>query len=71
MNINTGKFKMTDEQKIYKYDQDLLLAKAMAWGARTQKESHRASDSRALRSEKVKARMDKEYLDNRKSQIGI
>jgi hypothetical protein len=71
MNINTGKTKLTADQKIYQYDQDLLLAKAMTWGARTQKEAYKASDARAIRSKKIQDKMNKEYLDERKKQIGV
>jgi len=70
-NKDSGRTKLTDQQKIYKYDQDLLLAKAMTFGARTCKEANRAENSRRIRSEKIQAKLDKEYLDNRKKDIGI
>ena len=71
MNIKSGRTKLTDEQKIYKYDQDLLLAKAQLWGVRTQTESYKAEDSRRVRSAKHQARLDKKYEEERKKHIGI
>ena len=71
MNLKTGKTKLTDEQKVYKYDQDLLLAKSQMWGARTREEYLRAENSRRIRSEKQQARLEEEYLEERKRQIGI
>lgn len=71
MNGSTGVTKLTKDQKIYKYDQDLLLAKAMQWGVRTPKEANRAEDARRSRSEKHQAKIDKEYLDQRKEFIGV
>jgi hypothetical protein len=70
MNINSGKTLLTKAQTIHKYDMDLLMAKAMAWGVRDQKEAYRAEDARARRSEKLQAKLDAEYLANRKKQIG-
>jgi hypothetical protein len=71
MNYKTGKTELTEDQKIYKYDQELLLAEAEMWGARTRSEANKASDSRSLRSEKVQAKMDKKYLEERKRMIGF
>ena len=71
MNINSGKTLLTKEQKIYQYDQDLLLAKAMAWGVRTPGEANKAEDSRRCRSDKAQARLDKEYEETRMKNIGI
>jgi hypothetical protein len=71
MNSDSGRTLLTEDQKIHKYDQDLLLAKAMLWGARTQKDSYRASDARARRSEKQQAKIDAEYLAERKKIIGV
>ena len=71
MNINSGKTVLTESQKIYRYDNDLVLAKAMLWGVRTREESDKAERSRTVRSSKVQAKMDKEYLEQRKKQIGI
>jgi hypothetical protein len=67
----SGKTKLTDEQKIYQYDQDLLLAKAMTWGARTPEECRKVEDARERRSAKVQAKHDAEYAQRRKSTIGI
>ena len=71
MNINSGRVKLTAEQKIHKYDSDLLLGKAMTWGARTREEANRAENSRRIRSEKHQAKLDKEYEEERKRQIGV
>jgi hypothetical protein len=71
MNGNSGRTKLTEEQAIHKYDEDLLLAKAMFWGARTKKESDRAKDARAMRSERVQAKLDKEYLEAREKDLGF
>jgi hypothetical protein len=70
MNKTSGKTLLTKEQKIYNYDQDLLLAKAMTWGVRTAKESNRAKDSRSVRSAKIEKREHEKYLENRKKHIG-
>ena len=71
MNGKTGRTKLTDAQKIYKYDEDLLLAKAMTWGVRTQKEAERAEDARRSRSEKQQKKIDAEYLEGRVQHIGF
>lgn len=71
MNLKSGRTKLTDEQKIYKYDEDLLLAKALAWGARTPKEANKAENSRRIRSDKQQAKLDAEYEQERKQHIGI
>lgn len=71
MNGKSGKTKLTGDQKIYQYDQDLLLAKALRWGVRTQKEANRALDARAMRSAKQQAKLDAEYEKERKRHIGI
>lgn len=71
MNVKSGKTVLTDEQKIYKYDEDLLLAKAMAWGVRTEEEAKKAANARISRSEKQQAKLDKEYEEERIRRIGI
>ena len=71
MNINTGKTILTKLQKIHKYDQDLLLAKSMMWGARTREEATKAENSRRIRSEKQQDKIDTEYIIERKKRIGI
>jgi hypothetical protein len=70
MNRTSGKTILTPEQEVYNYDQDLLLAKAMMWGARTAAESNRALDSRSARSAKVEKREHEKYLERRKKDIG-
>ena len=45
----TGKTKLTEEQRVYQEDQDLLLAKAMTWGARTPAEASRAERAHQTR----------------------
>jgi hypothetical protein len=69
-NRTSGKTMLTKEQEIYNYDQDLLLAKAMTWGARTPQEANRASDSRSIRSKKVEEKEHEKYLERRKKDIG-
>lgn len=71
MNSKSGITKLSPDQKIHKYDMDLLLAKAITWGVRTKKESNRAADARSIRSEKAQKREDDKYLEQRKKQIGI
>jgi hypothetical protein len=71
MNKMTGKTKLTDDQKIYKYDQDLLLAKAMAWGVRTPAQANRAIDARNSRKSKLQLKEDENYLERRKKDIGV
>jgi hypothetical protein len=71
MNGKTGKTLLTDDQKIYSYDQDLLLAKAMTWGVKTQKEAEKAENARRVRNENLQKKLDQEYLDQRKKDIGI
>jgi hypothetical protein len=71
MNNKTGETILTPEQKIYKYDQDLLLAKALTWGVRTQAESNRSRNSRSLRSELIQEKEDKKYHEQRLKDIGI
>tara|TARA_R110000744_G_scaffold170264_2_gene288406 strand:- start:9986 stop:10690 length:705 start_codon:yes stop_codon:yes gene_type:complete len=71
MSVKSGKTKLTKEQKIHKYDNDLLLAKSMVWGARTEAEARKAENSRRLRSDKQQEKVDREYYELRKSMIGI
>jgi len=71
MNVKSGKTKLTDDQKIYKYNQDTLLAKALAWGVRSPKEAEKAENARILRSAKQQEKLDKEYLEKRKEIIGL
>lgn len=71
MNKKTGKTKLTEDQKIHKYDQDLLLAKALTWGVRTPAEANRAENARRTRSEKQQAKLDEKYLNERKKHIGF
>lgn len=70
-NGNSGKTKLTDAQKIYNYDQDLLLAKAMTWGVRTPEESKRASNARSERAKKQQEKADADYHATRKKHLGI
>lgn len=71
MNGKTGCTKLTNDQKIHKYDMDLLLAKAMTWGARTPADVRRASNARSARSTKAQEKEDREYLEKRKNEIGV
>jgi hypothetical protein len=71
MNNKTGRTELNEDQKIYKYDQDILLAEATMWGARTRAEANRDSDRRSVRNAKVQAKMDAEYLKERKRHIGV
>jgi hypothetical protein len=59
MNGSSGVTKQTDEQKQYAEDMDLLLAKAMTWGVRTQAESNRAESARRVRNEKAQLKQNK------------
>lgn len=70
-NGRSGEVQLTDDQKIYKYDQDLLLAKAMTWGARTPEEARKFEQARERRSAKAQAKHDQEYLEQRKGHIGL
>ena len=71
MNQASGRTKLTDKQKIHKYDMDLLLAKAMTWGVRTPTQASRAADARKVRNAKYQSKLDKEYLEQRKKDIGV
>jgi hypothetical protein len=71
MNKKTGKTVMTPEQQIHKYDEDLLLAKALTWGARTPEEARKAENARRARNEKQQAKIDAEYFEERKKRIGL
>jgi hypothetical protein len=71
MNKKTGKTVLTPEQKIHKYDEDLLLAKALTWGARTPKEAKKAENARRARNEKQQVKIDAEYFEERKKHIGL
>jgi len=70
-NSSSGETKLTDQQKIYKYDQDILLAKAIANDMRSPEEAKRVARARARRTEKQQAKLDAEYLEKRKLAIGV
>ena len=71
MNGKSGKVKLTDAQKIHKYDSDLLLAKAMMWGVRSPAQARQAESARERRTEKQQAKLDAQYLKDRKRDIGV
>jgi hypothetical protein len=67
----SGVTTLTDEQKIHKYDQDLLLAKALAWGVRTPQEAERTRNCRSARSLKLQEKEDAKYFKDRETVIGL
>lgn len=71
MNRKSGKTKLTDDQKIYNYDRDLLLAKAQMYGTRTPEQATRANQARSIRSSKAQEKSDAEYFETRKKYIGV
>ena len=71
MNNKSGRTKLTDEQKIYKYDSDLLLAEAQVYGTRTPEQATRARDARSVRATKAQEKADADYLETRKKYIGV
>jgi hypothetical protein len=71
MNNKSGKTKLTDEQKIDKFDMDLLLAEAQMYGTRTPEQARRASEARGARATKAQKLADDQYLAARKKYIGV
>lgn len=67
----SGYTKLTDDQKIHKYDMDMLLAKALLWGTRTPEQSKRAENARSARALKILDQEEKRYLELRKKEIGV
>lgn len=62
---------MSDDQKIAKYDEDLLIAKALHFGARTLAECNREEDRYMSLSDEERRDEENEYLRIRKDVIGI